>query len=206
MNRRHPVGVLLVCLSGLGSLGAVAAIAGSGCSDNPVGRLCDLGASTPTVDSIVVQWPATRGAQDTRVSVLTHVAANQRVVIRQAESHPAPVAPLKPAALLTDVSDAVAIPFVHHENEFVDFDREPLMPKLLSTEGPFMAVADVNGDGLDDVFIGGRECRAVNAGGLVAGVVTDANTADRAAAAKAAFLDALGIPVHVCGDAGSPPP
>jgi hypothetical protein len=60
MNRRHPVGVLVVCLSvmQLGLLGAVATLGGSGCSDNPVGRLCDLGASTPTVDSIVVASPS----------------------------------------------------------------------------------------------------------------------------------------------------
>jgi len=48
---------------------------------------------------------------------------------------------------------------VHRENEFVDFDREPLIPKLLSTEGPMMAVADVNGDGLDDMFIGAPRVR-----------------------------------------------
>ncbi len=59
--------------------------------------------------------------------------------------------------LLTDVTDQVTFPFTHRENAFVDFDREPLIPKLLSTEGPFMAVADVNGDGLDDVFIGGAK-------------------------------------------------
>jgi hypothetical protein len=59
--------------------------------------------------------------------------------------------------LFTDVTDRVALPYVHRENAFVDFDREPLIPKLVSTEGPFMAVADVNGDGLDDAFLGGAK-------------------------------------------------
>lgn len=42
----------------------------------------------------------------------------------------------------------------HEENDFHEFDREPLIPHMLSTEGPALVVADFNKDGLDDVFIG----------------------------------------------------
>ena len=104
-----------------------------------------------TVESVTVEWP------DGRVSSLTRVASNQRLTVRQSEAATAAPAPrpqpLTP--LFTDVTDHVALPFVHRENAFVDFDREPLIPKMLSTEGPYMAVADVNGDGLEDAFIGG---------------------------------------------------
>ena len=107
-----------------------------------------------SLDSVKVEWPDRAG----RVSLLTHVAANQRLTIRQSESAaPRPVVPQVVRTLLTDVTDAIGLPYMHRENEFVDFDREPLIPKLVSTEGPFMAVADVNGDGLDDIFIGGAK-------------------------------------------------
>ncbi len=56
--------------------------------------------------------------------------------------------------LLTDITQASGLLFRHAEDTFVDFDREPLLPFMLSTEGPALATDDVNGDGLDDVFIG----------------------------------------------------
>jgi hypothetical protein len=110
-----------------------------------------------TLESVVVEWP------DQRVSRLQNVAANQRVTVRQSESpsdtrvvRPSPPSP----PLFTDVTSETALAFVHRENEFVDFDRERLLPKMVSMEGPFMAVADVNGDGLDDAYVGGAKDHA----------------------------------------------
>jgi enediyne biosynthesis protein E4 len=109
-----------------------------------------------TLESVTVEWP------DGRLTTLKNVAANQRITVRQAGavSAPSPSPSPSPLSLLSEVTNQTALPFVHHENDFVDFDRERLMPKMLSTEGPYMAVADVNGDGLEDAFIGGAKEQA----------------------------------------------
>jgi hypothetical protein len=102
-----------------------------------------------------VDWP------DGRVSTRMGVAANQRITVKQSESTKTATAPPAPVKqIVADITDQTKLPFVHRENAFVDFDRERLMPKMLSTEGPLMAVADVNGDGLDDIFIGGARDQA----------------------------------------------
>jgi hypothetical protein len=83
------------------------------------------------------------------------------VTVRQGEAVAEKRAPpATTTSFFSDVTTEAALPFVHRENEFVDFDRERLMPKMVSMEGPFMAVADVNGDGLDDAYIGGAKDQA----------------------------------------------
>jgi hypothetical protein len=62
-----------------------------------------------------------------------------------------------PTTPVEDITAKTGLLYKHEENDFHEFDREPLIPHMLSTEGPALAVADINKDGLQDVFIGGSK-------------------------------------------------
>lgn len=62
---------------------------------------------------------------------------------------------VEPSPLLKDVSDQFKVGWSHIENSFLDFNKQYLIPHMESTRGPKIAVADVNKDGLDDIFICG---------------------------------------------------
>lgn len=108
---------------------------------------------TALIDSVTIIWP------DARYQVLHNVKPNQRLTIKQTDAKQTFVygkaGNSKP--LFTDVTTKLNIAYRHSENPYVDFYQEPLMPHKLSTEGPDMAVGDVNNDGLDDFFVGGAK-------------------------------------------------
>ena len=113
-----------------------------------------LGRAT-RIDSLVVVWP------DQRWQVVHDVPLNRPLVLRHSAAggrwaHGVSRA-RSSSPLFAAVPSRAGIPFTHTENVFLDTDREPLMPHLLSAEGPALAVADVDGDGLDDVLVGGAK-------------------------------------------------
>lgn len=99
-----------------------------------------------SIDSLVVIWP------NDKYQILHNIPINQTLVLKEADARNTYSYLKPPSTPLFNTSELPEI--VHNENAFNDFTVQRLLPNYLSREGPGLAVADINQDGLQDVFLG----------------------------------------------------
>lgn len=110
--------------------------------------LLHFGLGTGGVDSVLLQWP------DGTWSRIDGPKADQRIAVAYDAVPRERRARSRPTTWFTEVTARSAPGIGHTENSFDDFQAESLLPHRQSTHGPALVAGDVNGDALDDLFLG----------------------------------------------------
>ena len=103
------------------------------------------------VDSLDIIWAGGRS------QMLRNVVADRVIIVKESDARNAALPRTMAAApdRWFEVQAPPGLAYLHRALAQVDYDVQPLLPFMLSRQGPSIAVSDVNGDSLEDVFIGG---------------------------------------------------
>ena len=103
------------------------------------------------VDSLRIIWP------NNKTQKWNNIEVNSTLTLKQSEATEiqSSLLPKKNKTLVSEVLKTNLQK--HQENSYSDFDYEGLINKMLSQEGPALAIGDINNDGNDDFYIGGAK-------------------------------------------------
>ena len=107
-----------------------------------------------TIDSIKIIWP------DDKLQVLKNQKADQMLTLDYTNANQLFKEIIRVKTPLFNDISANVLTYTHIESNFQDYDRDVLLKQKYSTQGPAMAVGDINSDGLDDLYLGGSAGQA----------------------------------------------
>lgn len=102
-----------------------------------------------SLDSLRVVWPG--GKQE----IITGIKANQQITIQEANAKLVYNPPQPPVSIFKEIKSPIT--FQQQKKSINDFKRQPLLINPMSFSGPCISKADINGDGLEDVYVGGSQ-------------------------------------------------
>ncbi|MCK5469187.1 MAG: VCBS repeat-containing protein, partial [Cyclobacteriaceae bacterium] len=102
------------------------------------------------VEKVIVEWP------DGKRNILKNQRSNRIIEVKysNASFEKDEESPSKEPWLI-NATEQIGLVIKHNENRFDDFEKQLMLPHKFSDRGPCFEIGDVNGDGLEDIFMGG---------------------------------------------------